>query len=188
MTILSRFIIEPLLLSVVTTPFLRGNLACAAETTSSIGSVTEDINNETKVGQDVNQSKESTYSSDIATSGTENVEVYASQGSSFSVMIPKVIILDGVNGNGAYSVAVKGNIAGNQSINVNGQDSFKLSEQTSETTKKADITAQLSQVKNTWNHSEINKDRYTYTTGSIAADDISAGLWKGAFNFTISLS
>ena len=72
----------------------------------------------------MNQSKESTYSS----SGTENVEVYASQGSSFPVMIPKVIILDGVNGNGVNSVAVKGNIAGDQSINVNGQDSFKLSE------------------------------------------------------------
>jgi len=90
-------------------------------------------------------------------------------------MIPKVIILDGVNGNGAYSVAVKGNIAGNQSINVNGQDSFKLSEQTSEAAKKADITAQLAQVKKTWNHSEINKETYTYTTGSITAADISAG-------------
>ena len=93
-------------------------------------------------------------------------------------MIPKVIILDGVNGNGAYSVAVKGNIAGNQSINVNGQDSFKLSEQTSEAAKKADITAQLAQVKKTWNHSEINKETYTYTTGSITAADISAGYGK----------
>lgn len=183
-----QILIGLLLLSVVTTPFLKSNFACAAETTSSVGSVTEDINNETKVGQDANQSKESTYSNDIAISGMENVEVYASQGSSFSVKIPKVIILDGVNGNGAYSVAVKGNIAGDQSINVNGQDSFKLSEQTSEATKKSDITAQLSQVKNKWNHSEINKDTYTYTTGSITATDITAGLWKGVFNFTISLS
>ena len=71
---------------------------------------------------------------------------------------------------------------------VNGQDSFKLSEQTSEATKKADVTAQLAQVKNTWNHSEIKKDTYTYTTGSITASDISNGLWKGVFNFTISLS
>ncbi|MBS5934148.1 MAG: hypothetical protein KIC94_14905 [Clostridiales bacterium] len=38
-----------LILSVVTTPLLKSNFACAAETTSSIGSVTEDINNETKV-------------------------------------------------------------------------------------------------------------------------------------------
>lgn len=107
---------------------------------------------------------------------------------SFTVMIPKVIILDAVNRNGAYSVAVKGNIAGDQSINVNGQDSFKLSEQTSEATKKADITAQLAQVKNSWNHSEINKDTYTYTTATITAADMSAGLWKGVFNFTILLS
>jgi hypothetical protein len=177
-----------LVLTAVTAPFAKSNFACAAETTSSIGSTTEDINNETKVGQDVNQSKESTYSSDITTSGIENVEVYASQGSSFSVMIPKVIILDGVNGKGAYSVAVKGNIAGNQSIHVDGPDSFKLSEQTTETTKKSDITAQLEQVKNTWNQSEINKDTYTYTTGAINAADISAGLWKGVFNFTISLT
>lgn len=55
-----QILIGLLLLSVVTTPFLKGNFASAAETTSSIGSITEDINNEKKVGQDVNQSKEST--------------------------------------------------------------------------------------------------------------------------------
>lgn len=166
---------------------LNQNVSKAA-TSTSVGSVTEDITNDTKIGHDVTQSKTSTYSSDLTLGGTENVEVYASQGSTFSVKIPKVIILDGANGNGAYSVAVKGNIASNQSVHVTPPEDFKLSDQSKVESKKNDIKAILTQKKNTWQLKEVMPDKYTYTTGSIAANDISAGIWFGAFNFTITLT
>ena len=67
-----------------------------------------------------------------------------------------------------------------------------MSEQNSVIDKKADIQATIyNEAKTTWNQSEIQENNYpstAVTTNKISAENITAGSWKGTFNFDIALT
>ena len=146
-------------------------------TNDSIGSSNME-DKETNVGVDSTQGQETTYSEDITTSKEESTLVYVSQASSFSVIIPKTIILDGKTKSATYEVLVNGNIGGIENVNVIPDSEFVMSQK-----GKNDIKAIVTQDKTSWVYNEFE----TKANGSIAANDMTAGSWKGTFNFTIEL-
>ena len=156
--------------------------AFAASTkVNSIGSVSADITNTTKVGQDTTQGEESKYYDPITADNSSACTVYATVTSSFSVVIPKTIILDGTTKTGEYSVDVKGDIAGDETITVTPAASFTMKQD-----GKADVTANVTQVKASWTVTDLASA--STTTGEIEAAGLSAGSWNGAVNFAIALN
>ncbi len=166
----------------------------AADLTNSVGSVAADsdvVTPAVPTGKDTTQDKTSEYelavdgSTATAETNSKTVEVYATQASTYSVKLPKTIILNGNDGSGAYRVSVKGNISGNQTVKVIPSSSFTLSEQ-AVTDAKSDVTANVTQAKTAWTTSEINAADWTTQDASISAG-ISAGIWQGNLGFTIEL-
>ena len=116
-------------------------------------------------GVDVEQEKEYTEYGEYTNTDTthetsKETEVYATIGSTFSYVLPKIVILDGQDRGGKYRVRVKGDIAGSQKISIVPDASFTMSEVNASVDKKADITASVEQGKTEWNQTEINKDDY----------------------------
>lgn len=132
--------------------------------------------------------------------GAQSATVYAKVGSSFSVTIPKVIVLKGVRGGvskASYKVDVDGDIAGNEYVLVKPDATFAMKQ-----AGKADVEATVAQTL-------VKYRAYNYTadlaTGeakmaadaadAIAAGEgegtvsatLTAGKWQGAFNFDIEL-
>ena len=143
-------------------------------------------------GVDTEQEKEYTEydeytNTDTAHETSKETEVYATIGSTFSYVLPKIVTLDGQDRGGKYRVRVKGDIAGSQKISIVPDASFTMSEVNASVDKKADITASVEQGKTEQNQTEINKDDYNDEIGTITADDISAGSWSGTFNFNTKL-
>ena len=143
-------------------------------------------------GVDVEQKKEYTEYGEYTNTDTthetsKETEVYATIGSTFSYVLPKIVTLDGQDRGGKYRVRVKGDIAGSQKISIVPDASFTMSEVNASVDKKADITASVEQGKTEWNQTEINKDDYNDEIGTITANDISAGSWSGTFNFNTKL-
>ena len=175
--------------------------AFAADLTNSTGSAATDFSEKTVVGNDSTQSKTSKYedavvdSTATAESKTATVEVYATKASTYSVKIPKVVILDGATGNGAYSIGVKGDISGAQTITVAPEDAdaetpgvnFSLSEQ-AVLNPKANITATVDQSKTSFTQNEITAADWTTVEATVAAPEITAGSWMGTFTFNISIA
>lgn len=181
-------------LIMATTMIMSSTLPVFAESNhnvDSVGSVAEDITNETKIGQDVVQNQHSEYSDEITKDQSENTcNAYLTKASTFSVVIPKTIVLDGSaenNNEGIYTVAVKGNIAGDDVISVTPDAGFNFKQP-----GKKDVAAVVTQPKTTF---QINDDLVTEeniltgvaTTGKISVDHITSGSWEGNFNFKISL-
>ena len=112
------------------------------------------------------------------------VEVYATQGSTFTVTIPKTIILDGQKGEGAYSVDVKGNIGGQDLITVTPDATFLMKQ-----AGKEDVSTAVTQAVTEFNYAggvtEV-KDAHQLETGAIKMASITAGKWAGQFNFAIT--
>ena len=116
----------------------------------------------------------------ITNEGDFDTYVYVSQQSTFSVVIPKIIILDGQTGYADYQASVLGNIAGKETIGVIPNDSFEMKDSDG---VKANIVATVSQGQTSFAYDEIiNK---TTTNGSISAPSISAGRWNGILNFNV---
>lgn len=147
----------------------------ATEVTNSVGSVQEDITNETKTGQDTAQGKQSEYQQ--ATKETESTKVYLTKVSTFTVTIPKTVILDGETDSGNYAVKVEGNLSGTETVKVVPDESFTMSQE-----GKEDISATVEQDKTEWGYDEVE----TTATGTVQAIDATAGSWNGSFNFNIS--
>lgn len=175
--------------------------AFAADLSNSVGSPATDFSATDTVGSDATQSKTSEYvdavtdSTATAETKTATVNVYATQASTYSVKIPKTVILNGADGSGAYRIGVKGNIAGNQTITVAPVDNdadtegvnFSLAEQGT-VAQKSNITASIEQAKTAFVQSEISVTDWTTTDATISAPAITAGSWIGTFNFTISVT
>jgi hypothetical protein len=169
---------------------------------NSTSSTYSDVDNsQITTGEDRTQGKTYTETSidniqDTTYENTSEVEVYATRTSTFSVVIPKIITLDGQTKKGNYQTKVKGDIAGSQKISVTAPETFQMSEQNASVAKKDDVTATIATgsavnaAKTTWTQSEIKLDTYEgtgTTTGEISAQDLTAGSWKGTFDFTIKL-
>ena len=164
----------------------------ANDLTNSVGSVATDSEAVQVIGNDATQGKVSEYevavdnSTATSETNTKSVDVYATQGSTYSVKIPKTIILDGSTGNGAYRVSVKGNISGNQTEKVIPYSTFVLSE-VATVSAKSDIIAVVTQAKTAWTTSELSDSTWATQSASIAASPMSAGSWHGTFGFTVSI-
>ena len=151
-------------------------------------------------GEDTNQNQKTAYADPIAEDKTSACDVYASQASTFSVTIPKVIILNGAKGaenSGAYTVKASGNIGGNETISVTPAAAFKMRQ-----TGKTDIDAAVAQAvtkfvvaqktiadaDKTTTVAGVDNAAGASTTGKVTVSNLTAGSWKGAFNFNIALN
>lgn len=171
----------------------------------STGSTAADVTNTTKDGKDTNQTKETLYSSEITADATSNqCLVYASQASTFSVVIPKTIILDGKKGvenKGDYVVTTKGNIGGAETVHVVPDASFAMKQ-----AGKVDITASVAQPKTNFVVTErtaasmvkpgltdantskgVDADAGATSAGVVTVAGLTAGSWAGQFNFAIEI-
>lgn len=109
---------------------------------------------------------------------TEEVRVNVDVASSFTITIPKEIVLNGNDGSATYKVKCEGNIAGDQVICIVPDASFTLNEDGGKTTP---VTA--TQPDTDFTYVELN-DAKEYD-GSLSAPQISAGNWSGSFYFNI---
>ena len=117
--------------------------------------------------------------------GVDNiVNVYVTQACTFSVVIPKTIIIDGQTKNATYQVSVKGDIGGLDTITITPDTILAL-----EQFGKENIVANVSQTKTTFTYEDgMTSETPFVTNGSIVAPNMSAGSWKGQFNFAISFT
>lgn len=125
---------------------------------------------------------------------TRNTEVLYTQASSYSVVIPKTIVLDAVSKDSDYAVRVYGDISSDKKVTVAPQDAladidginFYMKDQATAGVKKDDVQADVTQDVVDWTSAEVTAD--TSKNGNVAAPTITAGNWKGTFNFNIALA
>lgn len=132
---------------------------------------------------------------EVGEAGTSrDTEVLYDLGSTFSVVIPKRIILDATSKDSDYAVRVYGDISSDKKVTVAPQDAltdieginFHMKDQAAIGTKKADVQANVTQDVVDWTSAEVTAD--TSKGGNVAAPTITAGSWKGTFNFNIALA
>lgn len=132
---------------------------------------------------------------EVGESGTSrDTEVLYDLGSTFSVVIPKRIVLDATSKDSDYAVRVYGDISSDKKVTVAPQDAltdieginFYMKDQATIGTKKADVQANVTQDVVDWTSAEVTAD--TSKDGNVAAPTITAGSWKGTFNFNIALA
>ena len=100
------------------------------------------------------------------------------QPASFSVVIPKQIILDGNTGRANYTVSVDGVFYYNDNLTVKPEGSFILTDRSN----ISQMTGTVNQPKTNFIKSDLN----SLYNGSISVDRINfSGLWNGSFNFDI---
>lgn len=124
----------------------------------------------------------------------EDTEVFYNLGSTFTVVIPKTIVLGTVSKDSDYAVRVYGDISSDKKVTVAPQDAltdieginFYMKDQATKGTKKADVQANVTQDVVDWTSAEVTAD--TSKNGNVAAPTITAGNWKGTFNFNIALA
>lgn len=132
-----------------------------------------------------------------ATDGTtRETDVLYSQSSTFSVTIPKTIVLDGATKDSDYTVNVKGDISSDKQVSVAPQDAidsvdginFYMKDVSAAANKKADVEANVVQDATVWSSAEVCvASTGTTKDGNVSAPSISAGSWKGTFTFNIAL-
>ena len=132
---------------------------------------------------------------EVGEAGTSrDTEVLYELGSTFSVVIPKRIVLDATSKDSNYAVRVYGDISSDKKVTVAPQDAltdieginFHMKDQAAIGTKKADVQADVTQDVVDWTSAEVTAD--TSKDGNVAAPTITAGNWKGTFNFNIALA
>lgn len=114
----------------------------------------------------------------ISSDGTQSTNVVANITSHFTVTIPKQITLDGKSKSADYTVNVSGELANNETVSVVPDSTFLMS-----SANKADQTATVTQEKQEWTCEETGES----ATGTVCAENITAGHWNGTFNFSIEL-
>lgn len=119
---------------------------------------------------------------EVTSNGSSGAEVNLSVPSTFSVLIPKTITLEGNPGTATYTVGVKGDIDGNEQVQVIPASSMTLTNDV-----KPSITASVAQVRTAWAYDDLSTSTYDYTSGTITGGDASAGKYVGTLMFTINL-
>ena len=123
---------------------------------------------------------------------TKEVEVTYDKSASYFVTIPKVITLDS-NKESTYSVKVEGDIPSDKDVYVSPQDAiletdmidFYMHDQSTKH-PKADVAAIVTYNKDTWNFEDV-ANGVEETNNKISASQLTAGNWKGTFNFNINM-
>jgi len=121
---------------------------------------------------------------------TRDTEVKYEQASTFTVTIPKTIVL-GSEKTSDYNVNVKGDISSDKQVKVAPDASFYMKDQATVGTKKADVEATVTQAVTVWSSEEVchNADgkQGTDKQGNVAALGLTSGSWAGTFQFSIAL-
>lgn len=151
---------------------------------NSTGSEATDINAETPAGQDTLQGHKSEYEQYENVDGA-STEVYASRESTFTVKLPKVIILDGESGTAEYTIQINGDVIDEDVISVEPNNTeIELNDVKG---NRAPIKATVNQDKTTVSGAEISEDLGTSIEGSITAEQLKAGAWEGKLSFNINI-
>ena len=182
-----------------------GLLTATGDYANSTGSVIADkdaVDINGVVGKDTTQGKYSQY--DVVVDGytgttmddtTSETEVYATVLPMFMTRIPKVLVLSAA-GECEFAVSVKGDISGAQTVLIKPEaEQFDMVEVDPLTGnpigKKDNVPATISVDDIDWTYATDFKtvDAATYVdhTGSINAMGLTAGSWRGTFNFLIGL-
>ena len=138
--------------------------------------------NGNKYVYDIQASDEKRYTKVENNSAPYNKTViYTFVKSSFSVLIPKVIVLDGNQGNADYNITVNGAFYYNDTLTVKPANSFTMTDRSNISQMKANVL----QSKQNFMKSDIASNGCN-TTSSIQVDRSNfAGSWYGTFNFDI---
>ena len=120
---------------------------------------------------------------EATTTGNQGATITYQQDSAFTVTIPKTITL-GQNKSATYDVKVKGDIAGNDVITVTPDSTITLNDADG----KGAVTGNIEQTKTKFNSTEVNQADGVSTTGTITANDLTAGDWSGNFEFAINVN
>lgn len=113
---------------------------------------------------------------EVSEPSAQNVNVNATVASTFSVSVPKTIQLDGSKKSASYKVTCSGDFPANKKVTVLPAVDVVLS-----SVNKDNVIAAITQDKTEWLY-----DDHTEGTGTITADTITAGIWNGVFDFTIT--
>ena len=110
-------------------------------------------------------------------------EVKASIKSQYTVTLPKTMTVN--NGDNAYNVNVKGDLAGNETISVVPDATVSLSSE-----GKDAVVGNITQEKQAFVYADASKTTDGVLTGTDAAGNINingltAGHWTGTFNFNV---
>ncbi len=142
----------------------------------------------------------------VSSDSNEDCQVSVSQTSTFSVTIPKYIVLNGAAGetnDAEYDVNVTANIASDEKIVVEPPENFEMKDNSGIKTKTATITqpAYVFVEDETKSHSfsqdssyvAINRasegeDGTALVEGTVAVENLTAGEWSGTFSFNIELT
>lgn len=164
---------------------LSMGLAAPAMAYNSEGSKVDETGAAT--GQDEAQGVESEYSECDFEASEHVTEVYATKESTFSVLIPKTIILSGDGEHtGEYVLKVKGDVEDDDTISITPQETeIELHILKG---NKAPITAIVTQEEDTKAGADIGEDWTPLANGSIAAPGLRAGSWQGTMSFDIVLN
>ena len=136
-----------------------------------------------------------TVNQDEAEGGTtRDVEVLYEQDSTFTVTIPKTIVLDETK-TSDYEVNVTGDISSDKQVSVTPQDTiddvdgvnFYMQDQSGATITKEDVAATVTQDVTVWSSNDVAVENGTTQNGNVSATDLSSGSWKGTFTFDIAL-
>lgn len=121
----------------------------------------------------------------VSSAGTQTCTVDMTVDSTFSVTIPKSIVLDGSTGAGSYTVKCTGDLGYKDCIKVVPDTTFNLSDGSANTIK-ATITQEKTGFVRTDRTPGTGQVKIgTDITGKIASTP-QPGIWNGTFNFTIS--
>ena len=113
--------------------------------------------------------------------GTKQTTVTYTEDSTFTVTIPKTIVLD-TSKEATYDVKVQGDIKGNEAITVTPDSTVAMKDAKG----KSDVTATITQTTTEFNAVAVNQADGASTTGTVSAPDLTAGNWTGALNFAIA--
>lgn len=113
--------------------------------------------------------------------GTKQTTVTYTEDSTFTVTIPKTIVLD-TSKEATYDVKVQGDIKGNEVITVTPDSTVAMKDAKG----KSDVTATITQTATEFNAEAVNRVDGTSTTGNVSAPDLTAGSWTGTLNFAIA--
>lgn len=136
--------------------------------------------------------QQSDYDGEAFSQAEDTVVTYAME-STFTVTIPKTIILDSKTDTASYSVNVSGDIGAGHCVFVDPRDedadatgiNFAMKDQVKYAEAKPDVTATVEASKTIWNMDEVNAST-TAEGNLISATDLTSGRWKGTLTFDIT--
>lgn len=117
---------------------------------------------------------------------TRPTEVEYKQASTFSVTIPKKIVL-GEEKNSDYNVNVKGDISSTDQVKVAPITKFDMIDVGTVGTRKANVEATVKQDETIWSSAQVCAEDGTDKTGNVSALGLTSGTWEGTFTFNIAL-